>query len=614
MEYTTDGILQELETQLSSKSSWRKTLFYGTYRRLNTVVAYIINKFVYLTEFFYKESSWDLATQRDSLMSRVEYYWYNPYRKVGASGYVQIIADPTWEINNDPGVPYVYTGADVIIPQWAVFTDENNEVFVYSVEQKIYYKHTESYIEIPVKEGVPKQYIYIAKGLNNEQIVLNFNNIDNDEVYVYILDENDEIIHTVFRCEKDVEDKLFFINDLDNYYCSIKNSLSMNSIIITFGDGTKSRALTLNERVLIKYAETKGVAGNITNSDVINKIYTPLVNADGNDANIFARNLEAITNASDEEDIESIRFNAPNLFNSGYRAGGYDDWKVILESDSRIYKAMVWSTDDYADDTITSNQNKIFIVAIGADGNALTISQQNNITINLLKPLKSVTEIASWQPLKKIYARFSITATIEDILNTTAQLKINTNLMENYGTLYTDFKKNIYQSEFGSVISDTLLEGTKFIINHVTDIYHLEKDNILYGLFNYTIVPSVLSTENSNTIEQIYLLPGTIELWVRIKDEAGDYGNPIRVGYESGISIIGDNGYTIIDSFIIHSQNSISYFITDLESVDISTYELVLIYKTQNGDGLRTNDIRLPYFDIITDFDDAYNVFNLSYE
>lgn len=609
MIFTTDGILEELETQLSSLSEWRKTLFHGVYRRINSVIAYVLNKLVYLIEFYYKESSWDLATQIESLMARVEYYGYNPYRKVGASGNLALIGDPTWEIDLPDLTYYEYTGASVIIPQWTQFTDADEEIFVYSTEEVIYYTGTESYIDIPVKEGVPKEFLYIANGDVSEVVELNFDSIDNTEVYVYIVDANDNVLYNVLRAEVDVEDKLFFIYDMNNYYCSIKNSLSLDSIIITFGDGVKSKKLSLNERVLFKYAETQGAQGNITNTDVITVIKSDLVDANEDPAVLYVRNLEGIIGGSDQEDIESLRYNAPNLFNTGYRCGGYDDWKIILEADPRIYKAIIWSTDDIANDTLTQNQNKIYVTAISSIGEELTTAQQDDITINVLKAIKSPTEIVSWQPLNKIYARFDIEATIEGQPFTTAETLINSALNDAYDIFNSEFKTSIYESNFSSIIN-----AQSFVKRHKSQMYHGEKKE--YSIYNETILPSVLASEDSDPKNQIYIKEDSVELYARvISSGETEFGPAQRVGYMTGSSgvIIGDNGYTISGSAVIYNTNTISYTIDDLANLSVSEYEVMMSYITEDGNGDMINDIRIPKADIITDFDEAYNFYTLEY-
>ena len=603
MEFTFNGILEELEKQLSAKSEWKKTLYHGVYRRINSVIAYVLNKFVYLTEFYYKESSWDLATQRESLMARTEYYWYNPHRKIGAQGRIELIGDEDFNSGGD----YIYTGNGVVIPAWTQFTDEDEDVHVYSTERRVYYNMTEGAINIPVKEGIPKEFIYIAEGKANEVINLNIDDIDDDEIYVYLVNSNNVVQDTFIRCEKDIDEKLFFITNTDNYYCSIKNNLTMSGVLITFGDGIKSRQIELGDRILVKYAQTKGNKGNITTTGKISKIKNELVDAQGNEVDLYVRNTEAISNGADYENIESIRNNASNLFNTGYRLGGYDDWKVVLESDSRIFRAMVWSTDDHEDDSLTLLQNKVFLTAIGNDGSALTETTENDLEINLLKPNKSPTEVVQWQSLRKVYAIFNVQAVVENIPFNEAIIHINNSITDNYATLNTDFRQSIFKSNHYSVI-----EENSFIINHITQMSHLEKVQG-FGLTNHIILPSVLASENSNVKEQVYLIPGSVSVWVRLRN-GDDWGDPIRIGYEENNIIVGDNDYDITDSAVIHNLNTISFIVNDFITTDPNYYEICLVYRTQDGEGNRQNDIRLYYFDLITDVYTEYNTFELEYE
>ena len=605
MTYDFDGILEELEKRLSSKSEWRRTFFHGVYRRINVTIAYVLEKIVYLIEFYYKESSWDLATRIESLMARTEYYWYNPFRKTGAYGNVQVIADPTWEIDDED---FTYTGQSVIIPQWTRFSNEDEDVFVYSTERRVYYQNTKSHIDIPVKEGVPKEFLYIAEGRPSEQITLNFNSIDNAEIYVYLVNNDNAIIDTFIRCEQDIDNKLFFISDLNNYYCSIKNNLTLSAVIITFGDGIKTKQLQFNDRILIKYGETKGSLGNITNAYTITKILTPLFDPNLNEVELFTTNLTPILGGSNEEGIESIRNNASNLFNTGYRLGGYDDWKVILESDPRVFKAIIWSTDDHADDTLTLLQNKVFAIAINADGDEMDSTIKDDLEINLLKALKSPTELVQWESLKKVYAVFDIDVILKNIPFSRATTEINTAIDDNYSTLNTEFRQSIFESNHYNIVT----EASTNIVNHTNTLYHLERVTA-FGLTNHVIYPSVLSSTNSNLDEQVYLVPNTVSVWVRFFED-NQWQDPVRVGYESGGIIKGDNGYTITDSAVVHPVNTLSFFVEDLLLTDENLYELSFKYKTQDGNGRRQNDIRLYYFDTITDTDSSYNNYTFEYE
>lgn len=603
MTFDFSGILAELETKLSAKSEWKKTFYHGVYRRINSVIAYVLEKYVFLTETYFKESSWDLAEQKESLMARTDYYWYNPHRKIGASGYVQVSADENFSSS------YVYTGHRVIIPKWTEFSDEDNEIFVYSTEEVLYNNGTVGDLDVPVKEGIPKEFIYIASGISNEVLSLNFDDIDNEEVYVYLIDASDNIVVEFTRCELDVEDKLFFIQDMDNYYCSIKNNFKMNGVDIRFGDGVKTKQLALGNRVLVEYIQTKGSFGDITNSGTITEIVEELEDIQKNTVELFVTNTSDIVGGADEEDIESIRYNASYLFNSGYRLGGEGDWKTFLENQAIIYKAMVWSAEDVYTIIPASEINKIYITAITTEGDGLTSAQQDSILLDYIKDKKSLTEIVDWQTLKKVYAIFDITAVIDNVPTAEAIEDINENLESSYSIFNTDFRKSIYESNFYSNI-----DSNDFVFRHTTQIRHGELFEAA-SVSNQKIITSVLDTEESDPLDQIYIKPVSVQIWMR-KKSGDDWLDAELIGYEVVDTVtqgeITDNakGY-VVSGTVIYAQNEFSYTIATPPTVD---YEVMVTYITQNGNATQDNDLRLPQFDLITDVEGDYNQFTLTYE
>lgn len=613
MIYDYEGILTELKTRLSLLSNWASISYHGTYERILSVIAYIIDKFVYLAEFLYRESNWVLAQKISSLMTQTEFLSYDPHRKKGASGDALINAVPYTDSEYSS---YKYLGESVIIPQWTEITDETGNVTVYTTESSIYYKNAEGPLTVPVKQGIPKEFVYIANGTANEIIKLYSNTSDEDEIYVYIVDENNTILHTVKRCKVDtidnvLIDRLFFVDDLTYYYCEIRDSKDFDYVTIKFGDGITTKKLELGTRVLIKYAETDGNEGNIESAYTLSKFKAPLYDANGDEATLYVTNFEAISDGSAIEDIESIRNNASNLFSTGYRCGGYNDWKVNLENKSGIvYKAKIWSTDDIADDTITANQNKVYITAVSSSGDALTTAQQESLTTDFLKPIKSPTELVSWQPLKKLYAIFRGTAIVTNLPFPTIRQKINDTLDDHYAVLNVDFKQNIASSNFTAVIDDL-----DEIISHETQIYHMEKISSGISFNNHTIIPSYTVSDTTTITDQVYILAGSVEIWHRLY--SGDlWQDPVQVAYDDNTgNLVSMNGFTLTNTAITYTSNQVSCTITNPEyQIPSSQYEVSLIYITKDGNGNKINDMRLPTFDIITDTDPDYNSFTFTYQ
>ena len=609
MTYDYDGILQELKNRLALLSNWSTTIFHGTYDRLLSVIAYIIEKLVYVTEFFYRESNWSLAQKRSSLMSKIDFLSYRPHRKIGAAGYLTVSYGSTF-----PATP-AYTGANVTIPQWTTFTDSTSLLNVYSTEEFIYRTGAlgseSNDVTFPVSQGTPREFSYVASGTANETISIYSDSIDDLQIFVYIVDANNNIIHSVRRCEIDTDangvlyEKLYFIVDADNYYCEIKNSPDFDYIKIIFSDGLFTPKLNLEDRILIKYAETLGDTGNIEEADKITICKTPLFDTGGSEATLYFTNDEGISDGSAIEDIEDIRNNATNLFASAKVCTSYSAWVTLLEQHPYIYKVKIWSTDDVADDTLTTNQNKVYVTAISNSGDALITAQQNEITLDYLKAIKSPTEIVSWQTLKKVYASFKINAHVTNLPQLVIEQAIEETLDAKYGILNTDFKTNIYESNYISAI-DNLDE----VVYNTSEIYSMDK--LTQSSFsNYEVLTSYTSADTSTATDQIYIVPNTLEVWASVYSGT-IWTDPVKVGYDTSGTIVTVSPYTTSGS-VVYIQNEVTCSCPQFSAISSANLEIALIYKTKDGNGNQTTDLRLPTFDCITDFDGKYNEYTLTY-
>ena len=662
-----DGILSELENRLSLLSSWRQTLYYGVYRRINEAVAYALDKFVYLTEYLYRESHWTTALKRRSLLLKAKFLNYNAHRKIAPSGSLIVTADSTGFFND-----YTYTGESVTVNKWDEFSNTDGDVTVFCTESTEYATGAETisqnldsgavvdegagqvsflisdtsaftvndivkitgsdnyngyhtidsitantkitvtatYIAetfdgteiivsgftfVPVKQGTPKTYTYIATGDINETITIYADNIDNNEIEVFEVNGVGTIISQIDILGVDTEDnEHFFVNDTDNYYCKVENDYDFESVKFIFGDDTYTKKLVAGTIILIKYAETDGEDGNITNSNTITEIVSTLTDAYGNEATLYVTNDEEIGDGSDSESLTSIQNNAPNLFSTGYRCGGYNDWVAVLENDSRIHKAKIWTTDDEADDTITSNQNKVYIVAISADGSELTETQKSTITIDYLKPKKSPTEIVSWQPLNTIIAMFKVTnAIVTNVSKALIKEQIFDALDTEYGILNTDFKTEIYESNYVGII-----DNLSNIYYHETDVYCCEQLNNNVKL-NYPI--AVYNANASIESEEINVVPDTLELWVQNYSD-NEWGSPSRVAYDSGGVWVAESGYELTATNITYITSEVSFNVSSglVGTID-EDYKLLMSYQTYDGNEENQNTIRFPSFDFITD-------------
>ena len=617
MTWDFDGIKTEIKDRLSLLSNWATTLYYGAYERIIDVIAYIANKIVLIAAFYYRESLWSAAQIVTSLTQDCDRLNYTFHRRIGAIGGVEISSDPNFSLT------YNNLLNDISISKWHRFSNTAGTINVFSTENVIYHKNTFGYQEIPVKEGIPREYEYIANGVASEQIFLYSTDstygIDNDEVDVYIVDDIGNILYTV-----NIVDSLYAINDLVNYYCTVKTAFDFGSVIVTFGDGVTTLKLTARQRVLIKYADTLGSNGNIQSSNSISKITDSLYDVNGTDvtASLFVTNLEAISDGADTEDIESIRENAPLLFQTGYRAGSIYDWTAIINSIPSIYDSAIWTINDLGGSSLLAEQNTVYVTGVTTTGDDLTDDQKEDIEQNYLRERISITETVTWQPLEKVYGFFDITAKISNKTSEIVRNQIVNEIESNYSTLHTTFQSNIYESNASRKIDS--LENINHLVSFTLD--NMEK-NLEKSVNDGTIIPSYLPSDTDDKEKQVLLVQNSFRLWTKLKVN-GSWGGLMQVGQEvSGViyntlpsSFSITQGYTYPTtnkySFSISTASGSGVLETGVPNPGDSTndgYLVYISYQTKDGNGNNLNSVRLPQRYQITDIDDDFIWTDLSY-
>lgn len=611
MTFDYQGIKDELKNRLSLLSDWNSTLYYGVYDRLIDIIAYTTSKLVYLAEFYFQESKWITATKKSSLVRMAKWLNYTPYRKSGAIGELSLSADPNF------GTMYSYIGKTVYIPKWTRFTNTANSITVYCTDSVNYETGQIGSQTISVKEGEPKNFTYISTGAVNEKIYIYSNSVDNDEIEILIVNTNNDILYTATKV-----DNLYLLDDTLTYSYEVTTSDDEQSVYITFGDGITSRQLNVGERILIKYVDTKGSEGDITSINNITVIKDTLYDEDNNIAFLYVTNDDAIIGGTESEDIESIRNNANNIFQTGMLLSSVENWTSTINSAPYIYKSIVWSVESLGGSLIVNDQNIVYVAAISSTGGVLTSAQQTALLTDYIIPKKCLTEIVSFYTVEKVYIRFNIVAKIQQTKTISViDSLIKTAISNAYSVLNVDFQENIYESNFVS-----LIDNLDDIIYHVTEAYYLEK-NINAAVSNATLITSYTSSDTSVLENQNYLVIDSFEIWIRIKTDINTWNDPLLIGQSLGTSInsVAGTGFTITGGFLVYTTNTYSFMITEIISnpsaygvqnpgdADALGYIIYISYKMQDGNGEQLNSIRLPYFYQVTDIDTTFIDTDLSY-
>lgn len=452
-----------------------------------------------------------------------------------------------------------YDGDYTVLP-----TSTTNKIIIsvnYTAEtftgsEKIYTGH----LYIRVREGVPKEFLYTAQGLINEVITVVSNSIENDILDIDIVNNAGTVLASVTKTTEP-----YLINNLTNYYAEVLNASDFSKILIRFGDGIHTRKLTTGELVRIRYADTKGVDGDITSTHSITQINSTLLTAAGNVAALFVTNDDQISDGDTYETKDSIRAKSRALFDAGYRATSRTDWETIVNSYPAVAKSKVWTDYDLDDLTISPNANLVFITAISKDGGPLTINQETVISLDYLKDYRSLTDIVRFLPLQVVNVRLSIVATVRNVPFTQVKSEVLAAMQAKYSSLNTDFKTNVYESNIVKTIDDT-----PNIIFHKTTVYHAEKSEVIDAIKpsvgSHVIIVSRTAIDEPDVLKQVLIIPLTVEVWLRRKVANVILPEKRIVKTNTIITsqLDGDNNYTVAGGLVIYASNTVAWNITDI--------------------------------------------------
>lgn len=188
----------------------------------------------------------------------------------------------------------------------------------------------------------------------------------------YYYDSSKENRFVILNEDVDISTLRVFISSTSNVaegieYYNAKNSVSIGSgeqvywlsqnlegqYVVSFGNGIIGEQLPNDSFIYLQYIATEGAAANtIAEFDIVNGLenvatfYSPIeepsiinISLQTNDS--FARG------GADEEDLESIKFNAPKFAQTQNRAITVEDFKSILTSQyDNIKSISVWGGED----------------------------------------------------------------------------------------------------------------------------------------------------------------------------------------------------------------------------------------------------------------------------
>jgi len=408
------------EIKTNFKSFLKEQDVFRDYNLEGSTISHLLDILAYNTHYnaFYlnmvaNEMFIDSATTRNAMISLSKLLGYVPKSRTAAKANVNISITP----NDAP--------ANITIAKNTKFSSAIDGINYTFVADQSYSTTTNSdnatvtINNVTLVEGDPLTYNYTANTKDSSQKFSIPNmGVDHSTITVSIKENSFTTELAPYTQATDLLDlsstsNVFFIEEGTDFLTEIK-----------FGDGVLGRKLKTGNIVIIDYNVCSGVQGNGANN------FAVATTAGGYSTVSLATNNKA-EGGSDEESINSIRFNAPRHYNTQNRAVTTDDYKRIVLRDYPLAESIVVYGGEDAD---PPEYGKVFIGIKPKSGLYLTDSVKTNIKDNILKKYNVASITPEFVDLDYIYVLLTSTVNFDSRKTTRTSQTLRSNIINSIKT------------------------------------------------------------------------------------------------------------------------------------------------------------------------------------
>lgn len=317
-------IRNNLKTFLKAQDTFKDYNFEGS------VISSVLDLLAYNTHYnsFYlnmvaNEMFLDTAVTRSGLVSLSKLIGYTPKSRTSSQANVNLIITPT----DSP--------ANIIVSKGTKFNadiDGINYTFTTDKSYSAPANNQNIAVTIPnvtLREGEQLRFTHtVDTTLEDQRFVIPNRGVDHQSISVIIQESQSDTRKSVYDKASDLLEanstsNIFFVEEGTDFFTEIK-----------FGDGVLGNDLKTGNIVLIDYTLSSGVLGNGAN------VFTVATTAGGYPGVTVSTN-EPSTGGSDEETLNSIRFNAPKHFSAQNRAVTKEDYKRLILREYPLAESVV---------------------------------------------------------------------------------------------------------------------------------------------------------------------------------------------------------------------------------------------------------------------------------
>jgi hypothetical protein len=281
------------------------TLAYNTY-----ITAFNSNMIV-------NESFLDSATLRENVVSLARNIGYVPRSRTAARAQI------SFDVPINADTPIVTLQAGLVC-----VGSVDNTSYTFSVPDNIsanVVNGTASFNNIDVYQGTFLTKTFTVDGSLDQRFILNNSYIDTSTISVYVKGIND----TGLGVEYSLVDNIINVNSTSQIY--LIQEVQDEKYELLFGDGLIGQKLENNAIITVNYIVTDGKEGNGASSFAFSGSIRTANNGLPDIGNIKVTTNQSSQNGSDIEPVDSIKYFAPRIYSSQYRAVTARDYEAIIK-------------------------------------------------------------------------------------------------------------------------------------------------------------------------------------------------------------------------------------------------------------------------------------------
>ena len=477
-----DGIKTNLKNYLSAQTTFQDYDFEGSGMDvLLDILAYNTHYMGYYANMIGNEMFMDSASLRESVVSHAKHLNVIPASVTAPTAYLNMTFTPsnspisltiakdtkfTTSINAS-SYTFTTTKATTITPLAGVYSVSNLAIKEGKIINKSY---TVDLADTTQRFIIPNTNIDIST------IVVTVQNSANDSTTVTWTDGNSLDVTTI-----SIYQKVYFLQEVEE-----------GKYELIFGDGTVGQQLAHGNKVFIEYLVTGGVITNKAST------FTAVGSVAGlTSANYTLTISSAASGGASAESINSLKNNAPKLYQAQKRATTKDDYKSILLAERGDIESI---TVFGGEDASPAVYGKVYIAVKPTGNTSYSTTTKNVLKNNILKK----TNVVTVQPeiIDPIYYYLLITTTVNydpvTLLTNEDTLKSS---IDNSITEYFTSDLQKFDQKFRYSVLTKRIDNTNSAIRN-------SKTSIKYQM---RIVPVTLATTSTYTMEfNTTLTKGTV--------------------------------------------------------------------------------------------------------